>query len=248
MKRRTIFWTGAAVLGTAGMAGWWQITKGSRLIPLELSGSISLDTRQLILVLAESRGMVPANVWLLERGKLRSHWHIAEGPWPANIGKNGVGWGRDSLGTPNPGGYPDKKEGDGRSPAGVFRVPAAFGTTKTAPSGLRLPWLSCTATLRGVDDIQSKYYNQIVDEASVPDKDWNSAEIMRREDGLYDLGLLISHNPERLAGAGSCIFLHIWKGPGQGTAGCTALAFEHVQKIAAWLDPACGPCLVLGVR
>ena len=248
MTPRTICWTGAGVLGVAGLIGWWQLTKGSRLIPWELSGSIPAETRQLILVLAAGRDMVPATVWLLERGKSSSRWHVAEGPWPANIGKSGVGWGRDSSGTPNPGGYLEKKEGDGRSPAGVFRLPAAFGRTKTAPSGLRLPWFSCTDTLRGVDDIQSKYYNQIVDEAAVPDKDWNSAEIMRREDGLYDLGLLISHNAERMAGGGSCNFLHIWKGPGQGTAGCTALALEHVQQIAAWLDPSCEPQLALGVR
>ena len=102
-------------------------------------------------------------------------------------------------------------------------------------------------TLRGVDDVKSRYYNQIVDETTVPDKDWDSAEIMRREDGLYGMGVMIGHNPERVAGGGSCIFLHVWKGPGQGTAGCTALEAENVRKIIAWLDPGMAPRLVLGV-
>jgi L,D-peptidoglycan transpeptidase YkuD (ErfK/YbiS/YcfS/YnhG family) len=190
---------------------------------------------------------VPAEVWLLERGTEGSPWKIIAGPLAANVGRNGTGWGRGEPALPNPGGYPDKQEGDGRSPAGIFRLQGAFGTAAQAPVGVRLPWLECTDTLRGVDDAKSKYYNRIVDEEAITDKDWDSAEIMRREDGLYETGLVIGHNPDRVPGAGSCIFLHIWKGPGQGTAGCTALAPGDVRQILMWLDPAREPRLVLGV-
>jgi zinc D-Ala-D-Ala dipeptidase len=86
-----------------------------------------------------------------------------------------------------------------------------------------------------------------VDEAQISDKDWDSAEVMRREDGVYDAGVMIGHNAAQMPGGGSCIFLHIWKGPGQGTAGCTALAAEDVRKILAWLDPGMEPRLVLGL-
>jgi L,D-peptidoglycan transpeptidase YkuD (ErfK/YbiS/YcfS/YnhG family) len=190
---------------------------------------------------------VPAEVWLLERGTEVSPWKIIAGPLAANVGRNGTGWGRDGSGLLNPGGYPEKQEGDGRSPAGVFPIPATFGSSPEPPVGVRLPWLACTDTLRGVDDPKSKYYNKIVDEAAIPDQDWDSAEIMRREDGLYDAGLVIGHNADRVPGAGSCIFLHIWKGPGQGTAGCTALAPGDVWKILTWLDPVREPRLVLGI-
>ena len=238
---------GLALGGLAVLAWWWQVTKVDRLIPVALAGAIPSETRQLVLVLAQGIDAVPAGVILLARDHAGKRWRIQAGPFPANLGRNGVGWGRDGSGLPNPGSYPDKKEGDGRSPAGVFRLPYAFGTEPQAPAGVKLPWLVCTPTLRGVDDAKSKYYNQMVDEASIPDKDWESAEIMRRDDGAYETGLLIDHNADRIAGGGSCIFLHLWKGPGHGTAGCTALAREDVRKILSWLDPAAEPRLVLGV-
>jgi D-alanyl-D-alanine dipeptidase len=43
---------------------------------------------------------------------------------------------------------------------------------------------------------------------------------------------------------GSCVFLHIWSGPAQGTAGCTAMAQDQLEPILTWLDPAKTPILV----
>jgi L,D-peptidoglycan transpeptidase YkuD (ErfK/YbiS/YcfS/YnhG family) len=37
-------------------------------------------------------------------------------------------------------------------------------------------------------------------------------------------------------GNGSCIFLHIWRGPGQGTAGCTAMPEQNLKEIIHWLN------------
>ena len=250
MNRRRLLWLG--LLGVAGigafqLATWWNRTKPARLIPVSLRRAVPEECQQLIVVRPDTVDGVSGRVWLLSRSPDLHPWKIAEGPVPAVIGTRGVGWGRGEPALPNPGGYPDKREGDGRSPAGIFRLPGAFGTAAQPPVGVRMPWQECTATLRGVDDVKSKYYNQIVDEAAVPDKDWDSAEIMRRDDGAYEIGLLIDHNADHVAGAGSCIFLHVWKGPGQGTAGCTALAREDVLKILAWLDPAREPRLVLAV-
>jgi hypothetical protein len=243
-------WIGAGMLVgvMAGVYAWWQSTWPGRLIPVDLAKAVPGECRQLIVVLPENVNAVPANVWLLERTEAVGQWRAAAGPMAASVGRNGTGWGRGLVDLPNPGNYPDKKEGDGRSPAGIFALPWAFGYAPSAPEGVRLPWVECTETLRGVDDVKSKYYNQILDEAKVPDKDWDSAEIMRRDDGAYEFGLMIGHNAERVAGGGSCIFLHLWKGPGQGTAGCTALAREDVRRILTWLDPAKVPLLVFGVR
>ena len=197
----------------------------------------------MVLVLAAAADQPTSEVWLLERAEIDGRWEKVHGPIPAAIGKNGLA--RDEQ-SPEAEGV--KREGDGRSPSGVFRVPTAFGYAAQGPPGLRLPWLTCTETLCGVDDTKSAYYNQIVEANGLPDRDWTSAEVMRREDGAYEFGAVIDYNPERTPGRGSMIFLHIWKGPGQGTAGCTAMAREDVIGVLTWLDPGAEPRLVLGVR
>jgi hypothetical protein len=45
-------------------------------------------------------------------------------------------------------------------------------------------------------------------------------------------------------GRGSCIFLHVWDGPGRPTAGCTAMDAAAMREVLAWLDPAARPALV----
>jgi D-alanyl-D-alanine dipeptidase len=95
-----------------------------------------------------------------------------------------------------------------------------------------------------VDDASSKFYNRVLERSTVA-PDWNSSEHMLRPDGLYRWGVMIDHNAEPVtAGVGSCIFLHIWMGPGQGTTGCTAMTQEHLEGVLAWLDPAKNPLLV----
>jgi len=37
-------------------------------------------------------------------------------------------------------------------------------------------------------------------------------------------------------GDGSCIFLHQWDGPDSSTAGCTAMAGEHIEEIVRWVN------------
>jgi D-alanyl-D-alanine dipeptidase len=95
-----------------------------------------------------------------------------------------------------------------------------------------------------VDDAGSRFYNQVVDRQSVA-PDWTSSEHMLRPDELYRWGIVVDHNSNPVQpGAGSCIFLHIWRGPGQGTVGCTAMPRDQIESILAWLDPTRKPLLV----
>jgi L,D-peptidoglycan transpeptidase YkuD (ErfK/YbiS/YcfS/YnhG family) len=197
--------------------------------------------RQLILVRADS--------WSSTSGELRRYQRGPDGEWaqvsgavPAVLGRNGLGWGRGLHGEPP--GAPVKREGDGRAPAGVFDVGPAFGSAPVPPPGTQVNYIAATDTLECVDDPASPHYNGLWDTSLVP-RDWRSSEKMLRQDGLYDLGLFIHHNrapPRR--GAGSCIFLHVWKGPAQPTAGCTAIAKEELIEVIRWLDPAALPVFV----
>jgi len=68
---------------------------------------------------------------------------------------------------------------------------------------------------------------------------------MLRQDELYRWGILVDHNAgSPVAGNGSCIFMHIWRGPGEPTVGCTAMPAAEIEKVLGWLDPASQPLLV----
>lgn len=156
-----------------------------------------------------------------------------------------MAWGRGLHGQPPLAG-PVKREGDGKAPAGAFALPAAFGYAPAKRAGdLKLPYIAITDSVVGVDDLKSKHYNRILRVDASVKKDWTSQETMRRSDGLYEWGVVVGHNTDPIEpGAGSCIFLHIWRGPGQPTAGCTAMARDRIVALTRWLDAHARPVLV----
>jgi len=88
-----------------------------------------------------------------------------------------------------------------------------------------------------VDDPKSRHYNRIVSTADTT-IDWQSAEYMRRQDELYAIAIVVEHNTRHTEpGAGSCIFIHVWRGPDSGMTGCTAMPMETLEAFAAWLQP-----------
>jgi L,D-peptidoglycan transpeptidase YkuD (ErfK/YbiS/YcfS/YnhG family) len=216
-------------------------------IPASLESALPENCRQVVLVLSPEAKSVPARMWMLERSTAKDDWSVAAGPISVNLGRNGLAWGDGEHTTPAPPGFPIKQEGDGCSPAGVFRIPYAFGYAPSEAARLRLPYVHVTENIAGVDDVKSKYYNQVVDASTVA-KDWESNETMLRPDGLYRWGAFIAHNPRGEAGRGSCIFFHLWSGPGLPTSGCTAMIEENVVALLAWLDPAKEPRLVQGLE
>ena len=198
---------------------------------------------QLLLCLAPDWTATTASLQRLER-KAGGDWQALGAPWPVVLGRNGLAWGR---GLHAPGAAGDKREGDGRAPAGVFAITALFGNAAAdtpAVAALHLPYHAAQPGLKGVDDPASAHYNCIVDATQVV-ADWASCEDMLRDDGRYALGAVVAHNAApALPGAGSCIFLHVWAGPETPTAGCTAMALADMQVLAAWLDGARAPVLV----
>lgn len=183
-----------------------------------------------------------------ERESARARWRAVGGPIRAVVGRTGLAWGRGVAVDHGPG--PEKHEGDGKAPAGIFRLGPAFGY---APAGsvpwVRLPYVESRPSVKCVDDAASAFYNRLVDQDTVPRPDWNSHEEMRLSTDVYRLGLWVSHNdapPE--PGGGSCIFVHIWQGPGVPTVGCTAMEAADIEALLRWLDPRARPVLVQATR
>jgi L,D-peptidoglycan transpeptidase YkuD (ErfK/YbiS/YcfS/YnhG family) len=210
--------------------------------PLPVS-PVGAGSRQLILVRGAS--------WTASMGTLERYERAAGSTWtpvgaaiPVDIGRNGMAWGRGLQTTTEAG--PVKREGDGKSPAGVYRLGTAFGVAASLPAGARdFPYLRTSPTTYCVEDARSTYYNQIVDSTRVKPPSLDQWSQMARPDGLFNWGVVVQQNaPETQKGSGSCVFLHVWRGPKRPTAGCTAMASDQIQEILRWLDPALGPVLV----
>ncbi|HLA94482.1 MAG TPA: L,D-transpeptidase family protein, partial [Pyrinomonadaceae bacterium] len=137
-----------------------------------------------------------------------------------------------------------KKEGDGKSPAGLFPLTFAFGTADSADFS-KLPYRELDKFTECVDDIKSHHYNRIVSSMQVGIFDWKSSEKMAEITPEYDLGVFVAYNSYPVVkGNGSCIFLHIWKDADTPTSGCTAMGKANLEKIVNWLDPKKNPYLV----
>lgn len=196
---------------------------------------------QMVLVVTPSWEARQGTLQAYERSGPDAPWQPVGEPVSVNVGRNGLGWGRGLHPSDLEG--PVKKEGDGRAPAGVFRLSAVFGATdpRRRPGGL--PFLETTEWLECVDDVNSRWYNRIVDRMKVGIYDWKSAERMQIEP--YKVGIVVDHNTDPpVKGAGSCIFLHIWQGAEVPTSGCTASVQEPMAALAGWLQLQAHPVLV----
>jgi zinc D-Ala-D-Ala dipeptidase len=178
------------------------------------------------------------------RTETNKSWQPAGISFPVVVGRSGLGWGA-GLHSANKTAVPRKREGDGRAPAGVFRLGHAFGhAAADEMKWARLPYVQYTSEFQCIDDSRSVFYNSMVQTSLVARVDWTSAEEMRRADDFYRLGILVEHNTDpRVAGAGSCIFIHIWRGPGTFTSGCTA-ADDDIERLLTWLRPDSRPVLI----
>jgi D-alanyl-D-alanine dipeptidase len=181
-----------------------------------------------------------------ERARGGDAWHEVGDGTPIVVGRTGLAWGLGfdaTMGGQD--GAPHKREGDGRSPAGVFPLDTAFGFAPLgAAAAPHMPYVSLTNQTDCVDDPNSAHYNTVVDRDRVARVDWSSAERMRTIN-QYQLGVIVGYNAAPpLPGRGSCIFLHIWAGPASTTAGCTALDVHALEALVRWLDASRQPMLV----
>ncbi len=231
-----------------------RITHWLSTIGLCFAFSLSASENQNF-VIAESSQLVVVNVtdWQSPTGQLQRFeqvngaWQAIGPPYPVTVGKNGSAWGLGLHQNPEAG--PFKIEGDGKAPAGMFLIGTAFGYQESLATNLNYQVMNDTDWCVDVND--SPLYNQIVSTRDVGiDAVEGSSEPMRRDmhlngDQLYQKGFVISHNPDNIPKAGSCIFAHLWRSPGKATAGCTAMSSIDMDALLLWLDNDKKPIFVL---
>jgi len=230
----------AAVLSMAAFA-FGQVKKPELpavKVPIEKS-------LQAVVVTTADWNAVQGKARLLERKNEMAKWKAVSDEFPVVVGRKGLAPGYDgddhAYLTPYAPPMP-KVEGDGRSPSGFFPLTTSFGN---ADVGSKLPFTKLEEFTECVDDVNSRWYNKIVNRMQVGIFDWKSSEKMIEVVPQYDLGVFVAYNSyPAIRGNGSCIFLHIWKDANTGTAGCTAMERQNLERIVKWLDPAKNPYLI----
>lgn len=204
-------------------------------------GAIPRDAAELVVALADDWTSTHVTLARYRRSSTGG-WTQLGRDWPGVVGKAGLAWGigLHGRGAPAGRGGPTKREGDGASPAGAFALRAAYGDATTPPAGAKLAYQSVAeGDWQCVDDPASPAYASIVSVGKLGSAaaTWTSHEDLHRPDGLYRWVIDLAHNPDHVANAGSCIFLHVWRGPDSTTVGCTAMAEPELAMLVGTLDP-----------
>ncbi len=185
------------------------------------------DATRLVLVITSSMDDTRATLRTFGRASEEEAWAPVSEPEPAVVGARGLAWGHPFASRAEPG-EPEMREGDKRTPAGIYAFGVTFGFDDAKRDGhLRL----ALGEHYCVNDVRSPHYGRIVPKSVVGEG--MSSEEMAAID-LYKRGIVIDYPPKRQSKAGSCIFVHIWEGEGIGTSGCVALPEARVAHLQDW--------------
>lgn len=127
----------------------------------------------------------------------------------------------------------DKREGDLRSPLGLWPVRYVWYRPDRLPVPQTvLPVKALSPDDGWCDDVDSDLYNLPV---KLPFG--KSHEKLWRDDHVYDLIVVLGHNDDPpVKGLGSAIFLHLAREDYSGTEGCVALSLEHLRELLKTAD------------
>jgi L,D-peptidoglycan transpeptidase YkuD (ErfK/YbiS/YcfS/YnhG family) len=128
----------------------------------------------------------------------------------------------------------DKREGDGGTPRGVFRLRRLWWRADRAPRPRTgLPVRPIRSDDAWSEDPSDRRYNQPFRRgpAEAGDRLW-------RDDHLYDFIIEIDHNTRpRIAGRGSAVFVHLARDGFLPTAGCVGLKRDRLMRLLERVGP-----------
>jgi L,D-peptidoglycan transpeptidase YkuD (ErfK/YbiS/YcfS/YnhG family) len=145
---------------------------------------------------------------------------LGERRWRCTVGAGGI--------------REDKVEGDAATPVGTFPLRRIyFRNDRLVLPKVRLPARPIAEHDGWCDDPRSPSYNRLV---RIPNE-W-SHEKMWREDGLYDLVVVVGYNDDPPEGEwGSAIFLHLAREDLSPTQGCVAFGRDDLLELVTLIGP-----------
>jgi L,D-peptidoglycan transpeptidase YkuD (ErfK/YbiS/YcfS/YnhG family) len=128
----------------------------------------------------------------------------------------------------------NKREGDGATPRGAFRLKRLWWRAGRHPRPATLLPVQRIAPDDGwCEDPTDRHYNRRM---KVPPN--SKADRLTRKDNLYDFIVELDHNTRpRVAGRGSAVFIHVARPGFAPTAGCIALDMNSLRRLLARLGP-----------
>jgi Uncharacterized protein conserved in bacteria len=205
-----------------------RVSKALKLVQQnsQLLGSVG----QLIVVFTEDQSGSSATMIALE--KKNNRWKAASDVIDAGIGRNGFA---------APG---QKREGDGKSPTGLFSLGQLFGYEKSIDT--RMPHRQTSTEDKWIDDPDSPDYNKYV-RGNTTAKSFENLKISTDE---YKLCMVINYNTNPVVkGMGSAIFLHLSFGDSpNSSSGCVVITPEKMEKLLKWMKPELNPSILMGTE
>ena len=140
--------------------------------------------------------------------------------WPVALGRGGI--------------LANKREGDGATPRGRFRLLRLWWRPDRGPRpATLLPSRPIAPNDAWCEDPADRRYNRNLKIAP-----GSPGDRLRREDHLYDLIIEIDHNTRpRVAGRGSAVFIHVARPGLAPTAGCVAMPRARLRVLLGRVGP-----------
>lgn len=168
------------------------------------------------------KNLKPNTIYVDTKSKVLSYGDLS---FSCVIGKNGVA--------------SHKKEGDLKTPLGIFQIREVFYRKDRLGGtiGTKLPLLETHQEFGWCDDPQSPFYNKFIENRSSAKC---SHESLWREDSIYNIVVVLGYNDApAVPGNGSAIFLHVARPAMTPTHGCVAIPQDDLIQLLKELPREC---------
>lgn len=185
------------------------------------------NAQQLVTVQAHSGATIASLSLWQRRGAC---FRRVAGPWTANLGRSGLS--------------SRKREGDGSTPTGTYRLGATMYGIARDP-GVKFAYHRLVCGDWWDEDPGSPAYNTFQHVACGAQPAFGGeSEALWRISPQYRYFAVIQYNAHPVVpGRGSAIFLHV--STAHGTAGCVSLPENRLLRLLRWLRPGATPMITI---